>query len=366
MKSGRIARIALVGKEAVSGQSEIGKMLIDLFSKYPASQQMGISYFKGRAAVPQMHIPAFPLYSTSWLHPGRVELNRRLMGQMKKIRAPASSLLYKDMTFGDLPRGAWERTGGIPDVVYSTCSSAEELAFLHHVLRKLPRKVPVIQHFVNVDFSQYEYMMDLYQELLPSVAAVWVHTKQALYAIKHVSSIEPELVPALHVRMPKSLQKKRVNNQIKVSLITRPYSFSAAVAAQRILKSSESRIGKLVLARDFRKADVGVIAATGKSSENNQSGLYRLPLRIGEYCARGIPLVVFSHPGTATHELVEERELGIVVDPTDPMPSLRKLKHFLLDREWRECCALKARRFAERELDVSLRQPGFYKFVNSL
>ncbi len=398
-KAGNFPRIAYVGAEALTISHGTGQMFSRHFSNYPKTQILDIhsrpssdGYLFKRLAVLE-----HDLRSADWKSPLLQSMNARLKGNISNTN---TSLIYQNHVFDPLQVN-WNDLGGPPDLIYSTCYSARDFAFLHHVYRYLPKKVPIVQHFLDLDLSSYENMVALYYELLPAIAEVWALNESIRDLVSRFSFYNPKIVLALQQNLPKQYKKKHINvgrnflpviigniwsggayNTLRDLWMTTQLSIEtlpsiswaghkrrfSELARFNIFPKNESEsiirdVGYLTdskLRRFLSAADVAIVPFSGATIDKEDYIKYSLPSRIGEYCANGLPIVLISRQDTEPWNLVQKYELGIAIDPADRKISIRKLKHFLLDREWRAECGRKSRDFAARELNLNVYQKELY------
>jgi hypothetical protein len=396
--SGKLPRIAYVGAEALTLSHGTGMMFKRHFSAYEPGKFFDIHF---QALADQMHFPnvllkRHDLRYAEWNAPWLNQLNHALAGDSP---VPGGSLIYQHYVF-DPVQIDWKKFGGPPDLIYSTCFSSRDFAFLHHVYRHLPKRVPIVQHFLDLDLSDYDNLVKIYSEMFPSMCAVWALTENISYAVGKFSFTRPELVQALQQPLMDGFKRKYrdYSDRFDPLVIGNVWSGTAYLSMEKIWKDCQKQIkglpsiqwaghprrlvelekagvpfdpnGKIVkdigflpedeLPQRLKTADLGIIAFSGETVDREHYTSYSLPSRIGDYCANGLPLVVISRKGTAPWRLVHENNLGIALDPEQHPLSVRTLKYFIQDRKWREECGINARRYAEKHLDLEMYQETLY------
>lgn len=396
----RLPRIACIGSEALTLSHGTGMMFARHFSKYPRSKVVDVHYqtFANRYHFQRIVVPRYELTYAPWNAPYLKNINMCLKGEE---RVPGTSLIYHNKVFEPININ-WDEYGGPPEIIYSTCFSAADFAFLHHVYRSLPKKVPIIQHFLDLDLTNYHDMVSLYNELLPAFVAVWALTRPIWYTVAQFSFKTPEMVQALHQPLEKNYEKKyqKFSKNFRPLMIGNIWSGYAFKTLQNLWANCQKdlqnlpainwtghprrftehshvnidmtvgdkdpviRNGGFLTNRDLKKhlkeADIAIVAFTGEHVDREHYTTFSLPSRIGDYCANGLPLVVLSRKGTEPWRLVEENKMGLTLDPSDLDFALKQLKNFILDENWRAECGKNARKFAEKELNLTTYQNALY------
>src|ERR1700683_4738353 len=163
----QLPRIALVGCEALTSSHGTGMMFARHFSNYPKNKLIDVHYRTAGTTYlfPKAPIESYNLDQSTWSDPWLKEINQSLAG---KQEGKSKSLVYQNKVFAPIKIN-WKKFGGPPDLIYSTCFSAQNFAFLHHFYRSLDRKVPIIQHFLDLDMQDRENLVLLYRDLLPAI-----------------------------------------------------------------------------------------------------------------------------------------------------------------------------------------------------
>ncbi len=400
MDNKKFPRIACIGGEAITPSHGTGMMFARHFSKYPRSKIIDMHYqtFANQYHFQRIFVPRFELTYESWGSPALKAINQCLKGEK---RERGTSLVYQNKTFAPIAVD-WNKYGGPPELIYSTCFSASDFAFLHHVYRNLPKKVPIIQHFLDLDLTNYNEMVSLYLELCPAIVAVWTLTKPIWSAVSKFSFREPEMVQALQQRIVgKSLKVHRnFSEDFKPIIIGNIWSGSAFHTLRNIWTSCQSELKGLppiqwmghprrfkvlkimdidmtvsttdpvirdagfltnrIFKKRLQNADLAIVAFSGDYVDKEHYTNYSLPSRIGDYCANGLPLVVISQKNTEPWRIVEENKIGITLDPSDHQGSVKKLLQFIQDKDLRATCGNNAQDFARRELNLDLYQKNLY------
>src|SRR5262249_46206809 len=152
METRKLPRIAYVGTEALTPTHGTGVTIARHLSRYPRKKVIDLHYraFSGKPLFPGLHVRRHDLRDWhlpfAWL--------KEVTAGRGKGPGPGGSLLYGHEFFDPLPPG-WESLGGPPALLYSTCFTADDFMFLDHVHRNLPRRVPVLQHFLDLNLSDY-------------------------------------------------------------------------------------------------------------------------------------------------------------------------------------------------------------------
>jgi hypothetical protein len=396
-----LPRIAYVGGDSLTNSHGTGLMFSRHFSNYPHSKIIDIHYHSSAKKHLFRHIALkphdlryHPWHESAWS--GRI--NRCIRGEPA---GKGMSLLYKHMVFDDM-KIDWKKFGGPPDLIYSTCHTWRDFAFLHHVYRNLDKKVPIVQHFLDLSFQEYNTIVALFRELQPAMAAIWGLTKQINNAVSSFSFIRPTPVHALHQPLDRKFKREHraLSKDFSALLIGNIWSGNAYLAMCEIWSRCQEYIPDLPAVtwvghprrftvlneylpkRDLQRtkhlvkdggflsdaglkeriaaADVGIIAFSGKRADRPDYERYSLPSRIGDYCVRGLPVVVITKEDTAPFDFVKRTGIGIVIDPTEPKRAAEELSLFLFDKERRRQAGEKARAYAEANLDVKLYQNVLY------
>lgn len=393
----KLPRIICVGAEALTHSHGTGMMFGRHFSEYPRGKVVDIhtQNLGGDYLFPRVTIDRFPLTYSSWNEPNLRRINMQLH---HGIRQKGGSLIYQDHYFAPF-KVDWDKLGGPPDLIYSTCFSARDFAFLHHVYRHLPKKVPIIQHFLDLDLSRYNDLVSIYGELAPAMVAVWALTSPISYAVKKFEKRPVEMVQALQQPLSKSYktEHRRFSRDFKPLIIGNIWSGSAFNTLRRMWSEAQKNLeflpaihwsghprryhelkylGVNVNPRDpairdigflsagglrqrMKGSDLAIVAFSGDTVDKEHYTTFSLPSRIGDYCAMGLPIVLISRKDTEPWRLVSENYMGITLDPADPN-AVRTLGHFIFDKHWRAECGGNARKFAERELNLKKYQNSLY------
>jgi glycosyltransferase involved in cell wall biosynthesis len=395
----KLPRIICIGGEALTESHGTGMMFKRHFSRYPQTKIIDVHYqaLAKEFIFRDISIPVHWLQDLRWNTPLLKKLNEQVT---TKKMTRGHSLIYPNYFFDPVAID-WSKYGGPPDLIYSTCYSARDFSFLHHVYRHLPKKVPIVQHFLDLDLQEYETFSKLYLELLPAMASVWALTKTIKKAVSGFTVLQPELVQALQQEVhPRDKRKayRPFSKDFRAIIIGNVWSQNAYRTLVETWEDIQKQIRPLppilwaghprrlrlvpselvpskkrqnvirdigfLSERKFKsfleKADIAIVAFSGEDDDKENYTTYSLPSRIGDYCARGLPLVVISRPGSEPWRLVEDNNLGITIDPKKHQLGLRKLKYFILDRKWRAECGKNARAFAERELNLKKYQEQLY------
>ncbi len=404
IRTDTLPRIAYVGAESLTPSQGTGMMFKRHFSRYPKEKIIDLHFraLTEQKLFPKIFVRRHDLRHASWTDPWMRRLNDALSGGASPARA---SLLYQHHTFEPLAID-WRSRGGPPELIYSTCYSAEDFAFLHHVHRSLPKRVPIVQHFLDLNLDNYDNLVKLYLELFPAMAASWALTDNIANAVAKFSFQKPEIVQALHQPLAKNFRKTYRNfhrnfDSVVIGNIWSGTAYSTlekiwgdcqkknpllppiqwAGHPRRFLELKKSAIefnprGPAIrdlgyfsdqgLRQRLRNADLALIAFSGSEVDQEHYTNYSLPSRIGDYCALGIPLVVISKKGTPPWRLVQENKLGLALDPGAHRESVKILGEFILHKAWREACGRNARKYAEREFNLSRYQEKLYPRLGRL
>lgn len=392
----RLPRIALIGSESLAPDHGTGMMFARHLSNYPRSKILDVFYRSagGKSFFRSLHIKAHDLVSLKWNDPLLRTMNRSIESPQMRT---ATSLVYGAAVFEPVSVD-WKKYGGPPDLIYSTCFASEHFAFLHHFYRSLPKKVPILQHFLDLYLKNEDSLKSYYAELAPNIVDVWSLTlPMAKYAQK-LSGVKPKIVQALHQKTGARYrtEHREFSDDFNCILIGNLWSPSAyesmrtiwgetgclirdlptirwsghprrldllkakSLALDEALITNEGLLSERELASFLRNADIALIPFCGKEDDQQYYAKYSLPSRIGDYCLYGIPIVAISRQDTEPARIIREKGLGIVLDPSRPGAAARKLAKFLRDRKWREECGKNCRLYMERELDLEKYQKELY------
>lgn len=394
----KLPRIACVGAEALTLSHGTGIMFGRHLANYPRTKVVDLHFqtFADQYLFRNMHVPRYNLNYAQWKDPWINALNSCLKGGS---RPKGTSLIYDQHVFSPL-QVDWDEIGGQPDLIYSTCYSAADFAFLHHVYRNLPKKVPIVQHFLDLDLRAYNNMISLYRELQPAIVALWTLTDPIRYAVEPFGIMKAEMVQALQQPLSKNYKKRhrKFSKDFRPVIIGNIWSGSAYQTLHSLWSSCQDKfdhlppinwyghprrfhelkhmgitvrandrivrdagfLSKQALNKSLMNADMGIVAFSGETIDRDEYTKYSLPSRIGDYCANGLPIVVISQKGTEPWRYVQDHGIGIALDPADMKKAKRDLSHFIFDRDWRAECGENARKFAERELDLKKYQSKLY------
>ncbi|MBI3544035.1 MAG: hypothetical protein HY075_12255 [Deltaproteobacteria bacterium] len=402
-----LPRIACIGAEALTHSHGTGLMFSRHLARYPRSKIVDVHYqaLATNFVFPKVKVPVCELRNMEWNDPMLADLNSLMQ---KGHRRPGTSFVYQGRMFGNGLIN-WDKLGGTPDLIYSTCYSARDFAFLHHIYRNLPKKVPIVQHFLDLDFNFIETLKSLYKELEPAIVAVWALNESIRGAVRNLTGNDVKIDLKLALHQPVSRVFKQTHrgfcpDDFSSIMIGNVWSGTAYLALHRAWSDCQDELRGLPPiewmghSRRFRElahmgfrwtpgggvvenggylssaalkkalvgADLAIIPFSGEKADREDYNSYSLPSRLGDYCMAGLPVVVISQPNTEPARYVRDFGLGIVVDPAEWRISVKKLKHFILDRDWREECGTNARRFAERTLDLESYQDELYPRLTEL
>jgi glycosyltransferase involved in cell wall biosynthesis len=403
-KASNLPRILYLGAEALTGSHGTGQMFKRHFSHYPRENILDV-YFQAFSAdllFPSHFVPAYDLRYSPWKTPGLEKFNSALIG--KGTLSGKGSLLYQHILF-EPPAFDWS-CAPLPDLIYSTSFSFRDLAFLHHIHRSLPKRIPIVQHFLDLNLENYVNFVKIYQELFPYMAEVWALNENMVKAVSKFSARKPKIVQALQQKLPDSSKKthRPFSPGFKSLLIGNVWSVSAYHALESIWRDAQKKIpllpaikwagpprraallanekktldpkGKIIrdigylsdqeLVQELENADITVVAFSGAIVDRPYYHRFSLPSRIGDYCAHGLPLVVISGKDTPPYQLVKKYKLGIALDPAEQKQSVKALCDFIKSPEERARCGKNARRFAERELNLETYQQALYPKLSEL
>jgi len=374
-----LPRILCVGGEALNRSHGTGLMIERHFSKYPSDRLVDICYQKlgtGKILKKNIYLPF-------------VDASDRPGLRNMLSRAGRSHSMHR---FFKVPNIEWSEYGGPPDLIYSTCYSTMSFSFLYHVYMSLPKKVPIVNHFLDLDLSHMRDLVRQYDCLRPAIVDTWALNDNIAESLRKYLKVKPELVHALqhHLSPDFKTYHAEYSSNFRPAIIGNIWSGSAfrtLVAIWKMCRESIPSLPDVAWAGHPRRfdvfksndvnwgrsqvplkdvgylsasglkqflcsADIGIVAFSGTYVDDQQYDLHSLPSRIGDYCANGLPVVVIGRPNTPPWQLVKKHGLGIAIDPNARDMAAKALTNFILDREWRQECGLNARKFAERELDL--------------
>lgn len=384
-----LPRVAIVGGESLSGTHGTGWVMSRQLQTYPRElildlhfQQQGESLFRELA---------LPIKFLGPVNSFQFELRSMTERKLRSAREPFRNFPgAESYQFCPLPSN-FKAYGGVPQIIYSTVFSNLSLNFLDFVHRRMPYRIPVLQHFLDFQPEDEATFVSLWRRIQPWVREVWALSPRLAKRLENLLQCQVRVVSCLHQPLTDTFKKNyaELNPEFRAVMIGNlwqrnllPHLESLWKAARHFPDLSLEAIkwygsprrfvelavdpmdlteivdGGLLATEHLCSTLVGAELAILPFSSNaaNHYSRYSLPSRLSDYCAAGLPVFALASPGSQVWEYVHHHGIGRCACPSNLQQAAETLRDFLKDRDARQAAGRKARKLAEEQMDLAKHQ----------
>jgi len=287
-----------------------------------------------------------------------------------------------------------------PDILYANPAKYEDLLSIIELRKSY--QIPTIIYFQDYTFQLEE---DFYSDLRRVLSdrqtkEIWALTPEIASEIEDKTGIVVKVVNNQHIEIG-SQKKTRFNafgENFKTVIMGTIYSVETVKflkrlwammkeslpelspiewlahpkALKRIGKNTkiepEIRYGGFLQGEELNEkllsADLSIIPVNIGRKAEDSIAQYSLPSRISELASLGVPMFVIASPDTATARYIQRTGIAICESADNLEACKSKIVEFMKNQTMREAFSQKARKYAEKNLDIKrYREELYHKFV---